>query len=88
MKREEVYHWMDRQIEAAEIQNIPVSNANPYYIRIAGNIPQEIHIYGIDNLCKELNIHWNVENHSNEFERHYFMYRGYKFFGLVEKDVN
>lgn len=80
----QIYTWMNKQIMAVQTICTPLDKKDPFNICIAG-CTSEIHIYGIDNLCKKLNIVWNVEDRDGEYEVHYFMYRGYKFFGLVEK---
>ena len=88
MTREAIYSWMDKQIEAAELQNIPVDIENPFYILNASSTPGKIHVYNIDNLCKELNQPFIPEEHSDQLICHYFMYNGYKFFGLIDKEEN
>lgn len=86
MTREEIYNWMDNQIKAEEIRREPADKEDPFYICVAGTETDKcVHIYHIDTLCKELDILYEEEPHSDEFDRHYFMYKDYKFFGLVEK---
>lgn len=81
----QIYAWMDKQIRAAQIICTPLDKKDPFNICIAG-CTSEIHVYGIDRLCKELNIAWNVKDWDDEHVEYYFMYRGYKFFGLVKKE--
>lgn len=83
-----IYKWMDKQIVARQYINESFDENDPFYICIAGGISNEIHVYGIDNLCRELNMSINVEPHSDEYVKHYFMYHGYKFFGLIERKEN
>lgn len=87
----QIYAWMDKQIRAMQIMNTPLNTPldkkDPFNVCIAGAISEiEIQIYGIDRLCKELNIAWNVEDWDDKYAEYYFMYRGYKFFGLVKKE--
>lgn len=88
MNREKIYEWLNMQIEANEILNIPLDTENPNYICMAGYIgTKSIHIYGIDRLCKELDIECEVEkDYTKEYDLHYFMYNGYKIYGLAEKE--
>lgn len=81
----QIYTWMDKQIRASQIICTPLDKKDPFNVCIAG-CTSGIHIYGIDNLCKKLNIVWNVKDFDDEQEEHYFMYNGYKFFGLVYKE--
>ena len=83
--KEDIYWWMDQQIMACDIQLVPLDFNDPFYINNASGTKAEIHVFGIDNLCKELDIPFNVEEHSKGLVRHYFMYKNHKFFGLVEK---
>ena len=83
-----IYEWMDKQIVAAQYMKEPVDKNDHFYICIACGLANEIHVYGIDNLCKELNMSINVEPYSDEYVKHYFKYHGYKFFGLIERKEN
>ena len=86
MTRKEICAWMDKQIKAEKIRQTPLYEDDPFRICIAGPLDKEIHIYQIDNLCEELDISYEVEEHSEDYDRHYFMYKDYKFFGLVSKE--
>lgn len=86
MTKKKLYSWMDKQIKANELQAIPVDVNDPYYIKNAQHTEKKVHVFNIDNLCKELNIEYETEDHSTEFYCHYIMYKGYKFFGLVSKE--
>lgn len=88
MTREEIYAWMDKQIEAVEILNTPLDKEDPFYICVAGSGEKSVHIYHIDTLCEELNQVWNIEYHDEECDSHYFMYKGYKFFGLSRRKTH
>ena len=91
----ELFAWMDKQIEAYEIQNTPLDTRDKYYVCIAGSTDSGIHIYNIDHLYDELmrffgehlDISLFVEPCINDMtmEKHYFMYKGCKFFGLAAK---
>lgn len=86
-KKEKAYAWMDKQIEACNIQNMPLDPKDPFYICIAGTYGgNTIHVYNIDNLCKIINVKYKFEPHDSEYNSHYFMYKGYKFFGLIERE--
>lgn len=86
MKTEkEIYAWMDKQIEATEIRCTPLDKDDPFNICIAGS-DKKIHVYGIDDLCKKLNIPWKVKDFSDDSVEYYFVYKGYTFFGLVNKE--
>ena len=88
MTKEKIYEWLNMQIEATEILNIPLDTENPTYICMAGYTGEKnVHIYGIDRLCKELGVECEVEkDYTVEYDLHYFMYNGYKIYGLVEKE--
>ena len=88
MTKRTIYSWMNKQIKAVELQTSVIDNDHPYYICNASATKGEVHVFNIDNLCKELGISWNVEPHSDEYVKHYISYKGYKFFGLVEKEDN
>ena len=88
MTREKIYEWMDKQIEAMNIHNTPLRKDDPWYVCTAGIHEKEVHVCGIDTLCKELDQPWNVAPHDDDYVQHYFMYKGYKFFGLVDKEKN
>ena len=85
MTKKKIYAWMNKQIKAAEIRCTPLDETDPFNVCIAGS-EEAVHIYGIDNLCKELDIQWDVAPHDDEYDAHYFMYKGHKFFGLVSKE--
>lgn len=84
----ELYRWMDMQIVACDLQSIPADPSDPYYIKNASSTEKRIHVYNIDNLCDQLGLEYKSEPHSkgDEFDCHYIMYRGYRFFGL--EDIN
>lgn len=86
MTKKSIYAWMNKQIKACELQAISVKADDPYYIKNAQHTEKKVHVFGIDNLCKELNIEYETEDHSSEFYCHYIMYKDYKFFGLVSKE--
>ena len=88
MTKKMIYSWMNKQIEAMNIHNTPLLKDDPYYICTAGIHKDEIQVYGIDTLCQELNEPWNVAPHDDNYVQHYIMYKGYKFFGLVNKEKN
>lgn len=88
MTKEKIYEWMDKQIEAAKIHCTPFLVDDPWYICTAGIHDAEVHVCGIDNLCRELDEPWNVAPHNDDYVQHYIMYNGYKFFGLVNKEKN
>lgn len=86
MTRQDIYDWMDKQIQAYELQRLVPNEDDEFYICCAGaNRDKAIQVYGIDNLCKELDEPYSIEEHSMGVDRHYIMYKDYKFFGLVEK---
>lgn len=87
MKKEKVYAWMDKQILVDKILGKPLNPKDPYNVCIAG-YTGEIHVYGIDKLCNMLGIQWKVKHHSDEYDCHYITYKGYRFFGLVNKEKN
>ncbi len=86
MTREEIYEWMDKQIEAMNIRSTPLRKDDPWYVCVAGINTKEVHVHGIDTLCRELDQPWNVALFDDDYVQHYFMYKGYKFFGLVNKE--
>lgn len=86
MKKTEIYEWMDKQIIACDIQTLPLDFKRPFYINNASDSGNTIHVFNIDNLCKELGMPFKVEEHSKSLTCHYFMYKNHKFFGLVEKE--
>lgn len=92
----EIYEWMDKQIEACKAQNIPLIKEKPFFVCNASarfydsEEGKYIHVYGIHHLYKMLRelgqpVEVFVKDRSDEFETHYFMYKGYKFFGLIHK---
>ena len=87
MTKSKIHNWMNKQIKACEIQNIPVDPDDPFYINNASANYLAIHVYNIDNLCKELKEDYRTEEFSDKYDRHYIMYKGYKFFGLVDKEI-
>lgn len=96
MTREEIYAWMDKQIEACDTQNIPLIEEKPFFVCNASGYIQQaeegkrVHVYGIHhlyNMLRELGqpVEVFVVDRSDGYETHYFMYKGYKFFGLINK---
>lgn len=88
MKKNEIFDWMDKQIVACDIQATPLDFNDPFYIKNASDTGNAIHVYGIDNLCKKLNMPFRVEEHDKHSMCHYFIYKNHKFFGLVHKEEN
>lgn len=84
-KKEKAYAWMDKQIEACNIQDMPLDFKDPFFVCVAGDCGNRIHVYNIDNLCNIINVKYKSEPHDSDYTRHYFMYKGYKFFGLIER---
>ena len=87
-RKEKAYAWMDKQIEACNIQNMPFDHKDSFFIRNASATGSRVHVYNVDNLCNVIGVEYTVEPHSDEYNSHYFMYKGYKFFGLVERYEN
>ena len=86
MTKQDALKWMDKQIIACNIQNTPLDPENRFFVNnAAGWRENSVHIYGIDELCKLLNMKYDVE-HDVENDIHYFVYKGYKFYGFVEKN--
>ena len=76
---------MDRQIIACDMQCEPLDPTNHYYVVNASSMAGRVHIYDIDNLCKELHKPYRVEKHSDAYDCHYFFYKKHKFYGLVTR---
>ena len=87
MTRKQIYAWMDAQIRAVEIINTPLFKDDYFRVCIAGAYAKKVHVYNIDELCTLLHKPWRVEAWDGRKDTHYFKYRGYKFFGLVDKEV-
>lgn len=88
-QKNKLYRWMDNQILASRIMSKSLYSDKPYYVAVCGNSDErKIHIYGIENLCRELNISYKVSEWDDEYEEHYFIYKNYRFFGLSKKRVN
>lgn len=96
MKASEIYAWMDKQIEACDAQGSPLIEEKPFFVCNASGYShvvddgKYVHVYGIQHLYKMLReleqpVEVFVVDRSDEFETHYFMYKGYKFFGLLHK---
>lgn len=87
-QKDKLYRWLDNQILAIRLINKPLDSKNPFYVCNCNyDVDGNIHIYNIDNLCKELNIPYQMEEFDSEKEIHFFIYKGYKFYGLVKKKV-
>lgn len=85
MTKEGALKWMKDQIIACDLQSRPLDPNNKFFICNASYTGNRIHVNGIENLSQILGIPCTVENHSDVYDYHYFMYKGYRFFGLVEK---
>lgn len=87
-QKNKLYRWMDNQIFAHKLANRSLYSKEPFYVcNCRKATEKEVHIYGIDNLCKELNITYKIKDYDSETIEHFFIYKGYKFFGLVEKEI-
>lgn len=87
MTKQDALKWMDKQIIACNIQNTPLDPENPFFVNnAAGWKGNSVHVYRIDELCKLLSMKYDVEPNDVENDIHYFIYKGYKFYGLVEKN--
>ena len=87
MTKQDIYDWMDKQIQADMLQNEVPNEEDKFYIcNASADLHKSVHVYGIDNLCKELNEPYSIEEHSMGVDRHYIVYKDYKFFGLAERN--
>ena len=87
MTRQDIYDWMDKQIQAYELQRLVPNEDDEFYICCAGaNRDKGIHVYGIDHLCEELDVGYFTRFWDGKFDEHYIVYKDYTFFGLVEKE--
>ena len=87
-QKNKVYRWMDDQILAHRLINTPLYSKDPFYVCNCSWGGKEIHLYKIDNLCKELKISYKIKDFDSETVEHFFIYKGYKFYGLYKKGVN
>lgn len=87
-QKNRVYRWLDNQICASRLMSRPLYASDPFYVNVCSGFSKNIHVYQIDNLCKELGISYKVGYKNDEYEEHYLVYKGYKFFGLVDVGKN
>lgn len=91
VRKENIYSWMNQQIKAHKIQSkqLNLNDDGEIYCCVAGASGvfgyKEIHIYHIDELAKALDLECEVDDFNENNNRHYFWYKGYKFFGLEAK---
>ena len=84
MIKEQAYEWMNRQIQAHEMQLEKLGD-----IELCGVSDKEIHVYnGIDKLAKtiEVPLVMKIEDGIEYPFVYSFIYRGYKFY-QIEKEV-
>lgn len=84
MIKEQAYEWMDKQIQAHEVQSEKLGD-----IELCGVSDKEIHVYkGIDKLAKTIEVPLVMKIESgNAYPIEYsLIYRGYKFY-QIEKEV-
>ena len=84
----EVKEWIDKQIAIRnEMATLEEFNSQIRVIDTRFRFDKDMHIAGIDEVADILGVEIYIEDHSEDFERYYFMYEGYKVFELVEKHV-
>ena len=90
LQKETIYSWMNQQIKAYKIQGkeLQFGNDSIYdVICIAGHYTEkEIHVYNIQKLAKLIEIECEIAPFDEDKDTYYFLYNGYKFFGLVYKE--
>ena len=90
LREDDIYSWMNQQIKAYKIQDkeLQFGDDDIYdVICIAGHYSEkEIHVYKIRKLAELIGVECEVEPFNEDMDTHYFWYKGYKFFGLVNKE--
>ena len=90
IRQDTIYSWLNQQIKAHKIlcKEIPLSEDEPWdTICVAGVTESKgIHVYPILTLAKLIGEKCEKAPFSDENDEYYFMYNGYKFYGLVSKE--
>ena len=79
MTREDVYAWLDKQVDALKVMREPLGFGDVENIAINKN---ELHIYNFQKILDILGCPFVREYHTDTTDALYFEYRGVKFFGL------
>lgn len=79
MTREDVYAWLDKQVDALKAMREPLGVGDVENIAIVKN---ELHIYDFKLILDILGCPFVREYHTENTDALYFEYRGVKFFGL------
>lgn len=86
MEYAEIKEWLDKQI-AWRNEGISIKDFNSQIGVIDSNFVQEkdIHLWKADIVADILGVELQREEFNEEYDQLYFMYKGYKVYGLRER---